>query len=164
MSRQRLLLAAVVVVAVAVAALVAWRLAAEDGAYDAGGDERFAAYCEEVEDQQQGLGEVLAGGGETTGLIDALPAFRELAAVAPRDVADDWRIVVNRVAALEEAMVDADVDPSTYDPENPPEHVGEEQRERIEAAAAALVSPDSAAAFGSVSQHARDVCHTPLHL
>lgn len=163
MRLQRIVIATVLVAAVAVAGLVTWELVREDGSYDPGGDDRFATYCEEVEAQQKGLGEALAAGGGTTGLLDALPAFRALAAEAPRDIADDWAIVVTRIEDLEAALADAGVDPASYDRDTPPEGLDEEARDRIAAAASALAGRASQAAFNQVSQHARDVCHTPLH-
>jgi hypothetical protein len=154
--RRRTILAAAALGVAVVAVVVGWRLVDEDDPY--------AAYCEEVGRHQEGIGEELASGAEATGLIDALPAFRLLQEEAPDDVRDEWSVVVARVEALEAAMRDADVDPGTYDRADPPDDVDAQERRRIDAAAAALVAPDSRAAFAGVAQHARDVCHTPLYL
>lgn len=163
MTLQRIITATAVVLAVAVASVVVWQLVRDDNSYDAGDDDRFATYCDEVESQQEGLGEALAAGGGTTGLFDALPAFRELAAEAPQDIADDWQVVVTRIENLETALSDAGVDPASYDRDNPPAGLDEDAQRRIDAAAAALAGRASQAAFSRVSQHSRDVCHTPLH-
>ena len=83
---------------------------------------------------------------------------------APSDIRDDWRIVVNGLAALESALDDAGVDPATYDREKPPEGLSDQERDRIDAAAQQLTTEDSVAAFAAVEQQARDVCKTPLRL
>lgn len=129
-----------------------------------GDDDPFAAYCEEVTEQQQPLGEVLADGGGSTGFLDALPAFRDLAAEAPRDIRDEWGIVIDRIEGLQRAVERAGVDPESYRRTDLPEGVSKADRARIDAAAEALTAPDSRDAFAGVAQHARDVCHTPLYL
>jgi hypothetical protein len=154
-SGRRWLVVAIVVAAVAGGA-VAWQLSREDDPY--------ADYCAEVQEHQEGIGEELAAGGETTGLIDALPAFRLLQEEAPDDVADEWAVVVDRLERLESAIEEAGADPATYDRADPPAEVDEEEQAGIDAAAAALAAPESREAFAGVAQHARDVCHTPLHL
>lgn len=126
--------------------------------------DRFQAYCDEVKAQQAAIGEALATGGDATGLIKALPAFRSLAAKAPGDVADDWDVVVDRIQDLVDAIDAAGLDPETYDRKHPPKDLAEDDRDAIEAAAVALVSTAAAEAMGSVQQQARDVCKTPLYL
>lgn len=127
-------------------------------------DDPYGAYCEEVTEQQQPLGEVLADGGAGTAFLDALPAFRDLAAEAPRDIRDEWDIVIERIEGLEATLEDVGVDPASYDRTNLPDGVTKADRNRIDAAAEALAAPDSQQAFSGVAQHARDVCHTPLYL
>ena len=126
--------------------------------------ERFQDYCDEVSEQQVVLGEALASGGETSGLIAALPIFETLAAEAPDDISDDWDVVIDRISDLVAALDAADVDPDTYDRRQPPAGLTREQKGAIDAAARALVSRATASAMGSVQQHARDVCKTPLTL
>ncbi len=65
---------------------------------------------------------------------------------------------------LRDALDDAGVDPSTYDPKKPPTGVTEEQRAAIAAAATALASRETQQAFESVQQEVRDVCGTPLSM
>lgn len=156
MTRTRVLLIAALVAVVAVAGVVVWRTTAED--------DPFAAYCEEVTQHQQPLGEELAAGAEGTGFLDALPAFRDLHEVAPRDIRDEWAIVIDRIEGLQGALSAAGVDPATYDRSDLPDGVTKADRSRIDAAAASLSAPESRQAFAAVAQHARDVCHTPLFL
>lgn len=126
--------------------------------------ERFQDYCDEVEALRAPIGDALSTGGETTGLIKALPSFEKLAAKAPDDIADDWAVVVDRIHDLVDALDEAGIDPATYDRKDPPAGLTPEQRDEIDAAAVALVSTATAQAMSSVQQQARDVCKTPLAL
>lgn len=122
-----------------------------------------AEYCEVVADKQSELTQILGEGGPDV-LLRALPIFRELEEASPPDIRDDWKIVVTGLSALESALDDAGVDPATYDRDDPPADVSEEERDRIDAAAQELTTEDSVAAFAAVEQQARDVCKTPLRL
>lgn len=126
--------------------------------------ERFQTYCEEVEAQQVAITDALESGGDASGLIQALPSFEALAAVAPDDIADDWEVLVERIHDLVDALDDAGVDPATYDRRHPPAGLDQEQKDAIEAAAVALVSPTTEQAMSGVQQQARDVCKTALVL
>jgi hypothetical protein len=128
-----------------------------------GEDDPFTTYCAEVKAQQTALSEDLAG-GETTGLIDALPEFERLAAKAPDDLQDEWETVTSRIGTLVGALEDAGVDAATYDRQKPPAGVTEEEQDAIDAAARALARPEMAQALAGVEQQARDVCKTPLTL
>lgn len=126
--------------------------------------ERFQDYCEEVDARQGEITEALAAGGETSGLIQALPSFEALAAKAPDDIADDWDVVIERIHDLVDALDAADVDPDSYDRRHPPAGLDPDDRDAIDAAATALVSATTGHAMSSVQQHARDVCKTSLAL
>ncbi|MBJ7357985.1 hypothetical protein [Nocardioides sp.] len=126
-------------------------------------EDPYDAYCEVVTDNQAELTRTIDEGGPDV-LLRALPVFRELEDAAPDDIRDDWRVVVNGLAALEAALDDAGVDPATYDRDDPPEGVSEAERDRIDAAADDLRTDESEAAFAAVEQQARDVCKTPLWL
>lgn len=120
-------------------------------------------YCAAVEDHQRELSD-LVGGGEPDALLQALDIFRDLQDRAPDDITDEWQQVVGRIEALAEALDDADVDPATYDRDHPPADLTEEQRARIDAAAAQLGSGTTLRALQDLDQQARDVCRTPLTL
>ena len=126
-------------------------------------DDPESAYCEVVEERQEELTEVLAGGGPTA-LLEALPIFEDLASEAPVDIRDEWDTVVDALQGLEEALEDAGVDPATYDSEKPPAGLSTKERDRIEAAASEVADPKTAAALAGVDQQARDVCKTALYL
>lgn len=120
-------------------------------------------YCQEVTAQQEGLTEVM-NSGEQDLLIQALPAFEDLRAKALGDIRDEWDTVVTTIEELRDALAAAGVDPATYDAEEPPEGVSQEDRDRIAAAATELSSPQMLAAFEGVQQQAKDVCGTQLFL
>ena len=127
-----------------------------------GGDQQDA-YCGAVEDHQEELTD-LVGSGEPDALLRALPVFRDLQDEAPDDISDEWQQVVGRIEALDEALDDADVDPATYDRDDPPAGLSDEARARIDAAATELGSGTTLRALQDLDQHARDVCRTPLTL
>ena len=128
-----------------------------------GEDEPFADYCEEVKSQQKPLTEAAAQ-QDTLGLIAALPSFEALQAKSPDDLTDEWAVVTKRIQVLVDALEEADVDPATYDREEPPEGLSEEDRAAIDAAARELASPAMVVALEGVQQQARDVCKTALSL
>ena len=118
-------------------------------------------YCQAVTEQQRALSDRLADRSPTA-LLEAQPIFRDLAAEAPSDIADDWDVLLDALDGLDEALADADVDPAAYDPAKPPSDLTDEQRASIERAAAELLNPRTQDAVAAVDQQARDVCQTPL--
>ena len=128
-----------------------------------GEDDPFAAYCEEVSSQQRAITEALAVEGPTA-LIEALPSFEALSDKAPNDITDEWLVLVRGIEGLAQALEDADADPATYDRDEPPAGVTEEQQAAIDTAARRLTAPETVLALEAVQQQARDVCKTPLSL
>lgn len=120
-------------------------------------------YCAAVEEHQAELTDIAAGGGPTA-LLGALEIFRDLQEQAPSDISDEWQQVVGRLEALEDALDAAGVDPASYDRDQPPAGLDDDDRSRIEAAARELVAPETATALEGLQQQARDVCKTPLSL
>jgi hypothetical protein len=120
-------------------------------------------YCERVEQHQAELTDLTASGSPSA-LLEALPIFRYLQQKAPGDIRDDWEVVTEALGDLDEALLDAGVDPTSYDPQRLPDGLTGGERSRIEAAATGLADPTVVAAFDSVQQQAKDVCHTPLSL
>lgn len=156
LSRQDLPLLAVAVAALALTGvLLVSGGEDDDGPYD--------TYCAAVEEHRSEIGAALNAGQET-GLLRALPAFVDLAAAAPDDIRDEWRIVIDRVSELQAALDAAGVDAASYDFEKPPADLTAQDRKAIETAATRLGSADTAAALAGVEQQARDVCKSPLSL
>ncbi|MGA8847189.1 MAG: hypothetical protein WB471_11305 [Nocardioides sp.] len=125
-------------------------------------DSGIESYCAEVADQQTPLTEAAASG--PTGLLEALPSFEALRAKSPADIADAWTVVVQRVTVLSDALGDAGVDPASYDPDQPPAGVTDDDQAAIAAAATGLLTEAMRDALDRVQQQARDVCKTPLSL
>ena len=83
-------------------------------------------------EQQRALSDALADGSPDA-LLEALPIFRELAAEAPHDIADDWDVPAStRSRGSTRRSTTPGVDPAAYDPAKPPADVTEEQRAAIE--------------------------------
>lgn len=129
-----------------------------------GEDDPYETYCSEVEEQREPLGEALAAGGDDSGLILALPIFRELMEKSPDDLIDEWSTVTAHVQALADVLDEAGVDPASYDRKDLPDGVTRAERDEIDKAATALGSNVMRAAMAGVQQQARDVCGTPLVL
>lgn len=155
LSRGDLPLLAVAVVAVVLTVVL---LVDRDGE-----ESPYADYCSAVEEHRSEIGAALNAGKET-GLLRALPAFEDLAAKAPEDIRDEWRIVIDRVSELKAALDAAGVDPASYDFEKPPADLAADDRKAIETAATRLGSAGTADALAGVEQQARDVCKSPLSL
>jgi hypothetical protein len=118
-------------------------------------------YCETVRAHQSELGSI-ANAGSPTGALQALPILQALQSKAPGDVQDDYQLVVTRIQALQQALDDAGVNPSTYDAKHPPANVSSAERKRILDAAAQLAASDTVQALATIQQEVLDVCHTPL--
>lgn len=120
-----------------------------------------ADYCEAVENHQVELTEIAAS-TDAGALFDALPVYDDLAEEAPDDIAGEWDQVVGPLRALEDALDEAGVDPSSYDAAKPPADLDPERRKTIEGAARRVGSEQTVTAMAAVEQHALDVCGTPL--
>ena len=120
-----------------------------------------ATYCDAVEEHQAALTDVAAS-DDAGALFGALDVYQDLRDKAPRDIADDWAAVLDPLRALEEALEDQGVDPSSYAADAPPADLDDAGRQAIETAARAVGSQQTVAAMAAVEQHALDVCGTPL--
>ena len=121
------------------------------------------SYCDTVRSHQSEIGSAVRN-GDPTGALQLLSAFDDLRASAPADVQDEYQLLVSRISDLRNALDDAGVDASSYDPQHPPAGSDPAERAAIRRAAAGLAAPDTAQALATVQQEALDVCHTPLGL
>ncbi len=121
-----------------------------------------ADYCETVSERQVELTELMAQEGPAT-LLDAREVLAGLAKDAPRDIRDEWDQVLDAIDGLDRALDEAGVDASTYDVDDPPAGVTEDQQQAIARAADELATAETVEAWEGVKQHAKDVCKTPLY-
>lgn len=124
-------------------------------------------YCGALEDREQELADLAAeagGAGAEDAHARTLELLEELQAEAPRDIGDEWSTLVLAFEGLVEAFADAGISPADYDPAAPAEELSEQERRRIEGAAAELGSARVLAAAEGVEQHGRDVCKVDLGL
>lgn len=118
-------------------------------------------YCQEVEEHQVALSDIAAS-EDPSAIFDALDTYDDLAAKAPRDIADDWAAVIDPLRDLQQVLADNGVDVATYSADTPPSDLEAKARKDIEAAARSVGSEQTVAAMAAVEQHALDVCGTPL--
>lgn len=124
-------------------------------------DDPAGGYCESVKDHQVELSDIAAS-SEPGAIFEVLEPYRELRDDAPRDLGDEWKQVIDRLEALEAALDEAGVDPSTYDPKTTLEALPAEQRRAIEGAARDLGDDATVGAMAGLEQQALDVCKMPL--
>jgi hypothetical protein len=125
-----------------------------------GGDET-SDYCESVKEHQRALSDIAAS-TEPGALFGALDAYRDLRAVSPRDLRDEWSQVIGRLEALERALDEAGVDPAAYEPKSALATLPPAQRTAIRGAARDLGDEATVAAMAGIEQQALDVCKMPL--
>ncbi len=118
-------------------------------------------YCETVAEHQVELSD-LAASSEPGAVFELLGPYADLRDEAPRDVRDEWNQVIRRIEALESALDEAGVDPSTYDPKTTLDSLPAAERAAIRGAARDLGDETTAAAMAGIEQQALDVCKTPL--
>lgn len=122
---------------------------------------QYTDYCGTVRSHQQSLSKILDADGKAA-LLQALPTFERLQSQAPDDVEPQWQVLVTALTGLKSALAQAHVDPSTYDRNTT--KISQQDKDRIDAAAAQLGTQRVVTALQAVAQETRDVCHTPLTL
>lgn len=124
-------------------------------------DDGTSGYCETVEEHQVELSD-LAASTEPGAVFELLGPYRDLRDEAPRDLRDEWSQVIRRIEALESALDEAGVDPSTYDSKTTLDSLPATERTAIQGAARDLGDEATVAAMAGIEQQALDVCKTPL--
>lgn len=124
-------------------------------------DDGTGGYCETVEEHQVELSD-LAASTEPGAVFELLGPYRDLRDEAPRDLRDEWSQVIRRIEALESALDEAGVDPSTYDSKTTLDSLPAAERTAIQGAARDLGDEATVAAMAGIEQQALDVCKTPL--
>ncbi|UUZ58957.1 hypothetical protein [Nocardioides sp. B-3] len=91
-------------------------------------------YCESVKEHRVVLSDPAAS-TEPGAVFELLGPYAELRDEAPRDLRDEWSRVIGRIEALQSALDEAGVDPSTYDPKTTPDGLPAAERAAIRGAA-----------------------------
>lgn len=125
------------------------------------GGDGTSDYCETVSEHQVELSD-LAASTEPGAIFDLLGPYGDLRDDAPRDLRDEWNQVIGRIEALETALDEAGVDPSTYDKKTMLDALPAAERAAIQGAARDLGDEATVAAMAGIEQQALDVCKTPL--
>lgn len=128
----------------------------------AGCAEEQERYCGTLQEEKQTLTD-LAGRTDDDVLDDTVEVLGDLQDAAPGDIRDEWSTVVFAYEALADAFDDAGVGPSELE-DGAAEGLSQQDRERIEGAAAELRTPRVMGAADAIEQHARDVCKVDLGL
>ncbi len=124
-------------------------------------------YCSSFEDtanEFQGL-----SGGDFSQAPDAFAAFDDLAAQAPDEIADDWKVFNDQIDAFEESLDDAGISMEELDEisrqveqQTIPEGVDPDALEDIGVAVQALRSIEFTTALTNLRNHAEDECNLTL--
>jgi hypothetical protein len=125
------------------------------------GGDGTSDYCESVTEHQRELSDIAAS-SEPGAIFGALDAYRDLQALAPRDLRDEWSQVIGRLEALESALDEAGVAPAAYDPKSTLTSLPPGQRTAIQGAARDLGDEATVEAMAGIEQQALDVCKMPL--
>jgi hypothetical protein len=121
------------------------------------------AYCGTLRDNRAKLSQMI-NGGSPTALIDNLTLLKKIAGRAPSDLTDEWQTFLNAIEGLDQALHDANVDPTDFRNGHAPAGLSAAQRKEIADAASQLASPQVVSAANGIVQEARDVCHLDLEL
>ncbi len=127
----------------------------------AGDTESYCSALSEQKEELQRLSEEAGEPGEDL-MGSSLGVFEELRDEAPDDIVDEWDTFVRAWRGLTEAVDDAGIDVSDFDPENRPDGVGEDEYDAVKQAAGQLRTPRVVEAAAGLEQHALDVCKVDL--
>jgi len=120
-------------------------------------------YCAALEEEQQTLAELGAGGLEESGTVArTTDVFERLAEESPDDLRDEWDALTGAWRGLEQALQDAGADESMFEAGERPEGMSAEDYDRISQAAVQLRSTRVVKAATGIEQHAQDVCEVDL--
>ena len=120
-------------------------------------------YCDAVEEHQEELAEILGERRARRADRGARRSSGSSQDKAPDDIPTSGR-TSSAARRLEDALEDAGVDPATYDRDDPPAGLTDEEKDRDRRRGQELAAPRRRARSQDVEQQARDVCKTPLTL
>lgn len=121
-------------------------------------------YCEQLTEEREQLAEVLASEDPDALLGENLRLLEDLGEEAPRDLREEWSLLLDALQGLETALDDADLSASDFAEGQPPESATPEQVAAVEVAVSRVQAPDVVAAAQGIETQARDVCKVNLGL
>jgi hypothetical protein len=131
----------------------------DDGASDAGGD----GYCTDLEAATTELDAVQHG--DLGGLRDATASMQELAQEAPKELEDAWKVLIDGVDRLVDAIEAAGLseeDLAGLQSGEIPDGVDMEALEDLMAELKALKTPEFQEATEAITAHAKEECGVDL--
>jgi len=97
-------------------------------------------------------------------LGDALALFSRMREESPGELRDEWDTVVFAWSDLVDALHEAGIEPTGFDPDERPEGVTEEQFAHVKDVAVKLSSQRVLDAVDGINEHAKDACDVDLSL
>lgn len=142
--------------ALVTAVLIGSTLAACGG----GGD---GAYCDDLTSAASAFEDI--DGGDVAKLDGAFDTFHDLAAEAPEDIKDDWKVVDDAISGVEKALAEADLkfsDLSQVQAGELPEGADATKLQGLSTSFSALSDEKFVEASKAIDKHATDVCELEL--
>lgn len=124
------------------------------------------AYCDEVSDVRSDLAAAALTAGDEEGayLGPVLRVLEDLRSASPDDLRDEWDTFVFAWRDLVDVLEETGVDPTTFDPDQRPAGLSQEDFDQILAVGRELGTPRVRDAVRVISDHAVAVCETPFDL
>ena len=120
-------------------------------------------YCSQLREDRKEFAEMLES-SSSSALIGNLPMLRELSEKSPDDLSDEWRIFLDAIEDLDQAIERAGVKPSDFDDGKAPAGLSTGEKKAIAEAAGQMTTEEVITAATGIEQQARDVCKVNLGL
>ncbi len=138
----------------------------DDSKDDEGAGGNDSAYCKALESAQEDIAGMSAGAPDMAAFSKVVTAINELVPIAEGDVAEAWEGLALPLSALEEALVEADVDLMAFataaSSGQTPAGVTPEQMIELGELVAALQDPKVSEYADTISADAKDNCDLEL--
>ena len=121
-------------------------------------------YCEQLREDREEIADILAS--EDPGALQGenLRLLEDLGEQAPRDLREEWSLLLDALQGLEQALDDADLTAEDFEDGEPPPSADEDDLASLEVAVSRVQAPDVVAAAQGIETQARDVCRVNLGL
>lgn len=121
------------------------------------------AYCDDLTSAASAFEDI--DGGDVAKLDGAFDTFHDLAAEAPEDIKDDWKVVDDAISGVEKALADADLkfsDLPQVQAGELPEGADATKLQGLSTSFSALSDEKFVEASTAIDTHATDVCELEL--